>query len=90
MITVTKPDKPFQYTAKGTPRRHVSLADYAQEIDEVYKKVEESSQVDVQPPDSWTNETVPEFVKAVVKKVMRAPNIADGDDLFQQGCDRCA
>ncbi|KAI0659473.1 acetyl-CoA synthetase-like protein [Cubamyces menziesii] len=87
MITVTKPDKPFQYTAKGTPRRHVSLADYAQEIDELYKKVEESSQVDVQPPDSWTDETVPEFVKAVVKKVMRAPNIADGDDLFQQGCD---
>ncbi|KAI0369579.1 acetyl-CoA synthetase-like protein [Pilatotrama ljubarskyi] len=87
MITVTKPDKPFQYTAKGTPRRHVSLAEYAAEIDELYRKVEESSQVDVQPPPSWTDGTVREYVRGVVKKVLRAPEIGDEDDLFQQGCD---
>ncbi|KAI0350525.1 acetyl-CoA synthetase-like protein [Trametes cingulata] len=87
MITVTKPNKPFQYTAKGTPRRHVSLAEYAEEIEELYRKVEESSQVDVQLPPSWTDGAVREYVRGVVTKVLRAPDIGDEDDLFQQGCD---
>ncbi|KAI8996240.1 acetyl-CoA synthetase-like protein [Trametes punicea] len=87
MITVTKPGKPFQYTAKGTPRRHVSLADYAEEIDELYARVEESSQVGVPPPSSWTGEAVLEYVRSVVKKVLRSSNVGDEDDLFQQGCD---
>ncbi|KAI0651021.1 acetyl-CoA synthetase-like protein [Trametes meyenii] len=87
MITVTKPSKPFQYTAKGTPRRHVSLAEYAEEIEDLYKKVEESSQVDVQAPAIWTNDSAREFARGVVKKVLRVPQIKDDDDLFQQGCD---
>ncbi|KAL7278804.1 hypothetical protein ACG7TL_007815 [Trametes sanguinea] len=87
MITVTNPEKPFQYTAKGTPRRHVSLADYAQEIDELYRRVEESSQVDIPPPSAWEGEALLQFVREVVKRVLKAPQIGDNDDLFQQGCD---
>ncbi|KAL1938320.1 hypothetical protein VTO73DRAFT_11771 [Trametes versicolor] len=87
MITVTSPSKPFQFTAKGTPRRHVSLAEYAAEVDELYRRVDESSQVDVQTPNEWSTDTVPEYVRAVVKKVMRATDFGDEDDLFQQGCD---
>ncbi|KAI8989661.1 acetyl-CoA synthetase-like protein [Trametes punicea] len=87
MIIVTRPVKSFQYTAKGTLRRHVSLAEYAHEIDELYRRVEESSQVGVQPPSSWTGHAVLEYVRAVVKKVLRSSNIGDEDDLFQQGCD---
>ncbi|CDO76172.1 hypothetical protein BN946_scf185034.g5 [Trametes cinnabarina] len=87
MIIVTKPEKPFQYTAKGTPRRHVSLADYAQEIDELYRRVEESFQVNIQPPSSWSGDAVLEYVREVVKRVLKAPEIGDEDDLFQQGCD---
>ncbi|TBU53497.1 acetyl-CoA synthetase-like protein [Dichomitus squalens] len=87
LITVTKPNKPFQYTAKGTPRRHVSLDEYAEEIEELYKKLEESSQVDIPVPPSWSAETVRTYVRGVVKKVMKVPNIEDDDDLFQQGGD---
>ncbi|KAI9058630.1 acetyl-CoA synthetase-like protein [Trametes sanguinea] len=87
MITVTKPDKPFQFTAKGTPRRHVSLAEYAQEIDELYRRVEESSQVDIAPPSAWEGEALLQYVRDVVKRVLKAPGIGDEDDLFQQGCD---
>ncbi|KAI0673258.1 acetyl-CoA synthetase-like protein [Trametes maxima] len=87
MITVTKAGKPFQYTAKGTPRRHVSLAEYAEEIEELYKKVEESSQTDVQAPASWTEDSAREFARSIVTSVLRAPQIRDDDDLFQQGCD---
>lgn len=88
MITVTSPSKPFQFTAKGTPRRHVSLTEYAVEVEELYRRVDESSQVDVQTPSEWSTDTVPEYVRAVVKKVMRATDFGDEDDLFQQGCDR--
>ncbi|KAI0353748.1 acetyl-CoA synthetase-like protein [Trametes cingulata] len=87
MITVTRPDKPFQLTAKGTPRRHVCLADYAEEIDELYRKVDESSQAGVQHPLVWTDDDIREYVRSVVQMVLRAPKIADEDDLFQQGCD---
>ncbi|KAI0743094.1 acetyl-CoA synthetase-like protein [Daedaleopsis nitida] len=87
MILVTKPSKPFQYTAKGTPRRHICLNDYAEEVDEVYKRVEESSQVDVKAPAEWTEDTTREYVSEVVKRVLEVENINDQDDLFQLGCD---
>ncbi len=88
MITVTNPSKPFQYTAKGTPRRHVCLKEYADEIEEVYRKVEESSQVNVATPATWTDGTTREYVREVVRSVMKAPQIRDEDDFFQQGGDR--
>ncbi|KAI0685536.1 acetyl-CoA synthetase-like protein [Cerioporus squamosus] len=87
MITVTNPSKPFQYTAKGTPRRHVCLKEYAEEIEEVYRKVEESSQVNVATPEAWTDQTVRDYVREVVQTVMKAPHIRDEDDIFQQGGD---
>ena len=87
---VTKPSKPLEYTAKGTPRRQVCLAAYADEIDELYKKVEETSQVDAPLPREWTPESVREWVGQVVRKVMENPELKDTDDLFQQGCDRYA
>ncbi len=89
MIMVTKPEKPLEYTAKGTPRRQVCIASYSEEIDALYKKVEESSQLDIAPPRDWSPESVHEYVREVVQNVMKNPNIGDTDDLFQQGCDRC-
>ncbi|KAI0712723.1 acetyl-CoA synthetase-like protein [Cerioporus squamosus] len=87
MIMVTKPEKPLEYTAKGTPRRQVCIAAYADEIDALYKRVEESSQIDLPPPRDWAAETVLEYVRSVVRKVMENNDIKDDDDLFQQGCD---
>ncbi|KAI0769296.1 acetyl-CoA synthetase-like protein [Trametes elegans] len=88
MIIVTTPGRPFHYTAKGTPRRHVSLADYTAEIEALYNRVAESSQFDVAAPESWASEDgVRTFVRRIVHKVMKAPNIGDEVDLFQEGCD---
>ena len=87
-ITVTSPSKPFQYTAKGTPRRQVCLVDYKDEIEEVYKKVEETSQTQIALPSEWSEGSVRQYVRRVVETVLNIPNIQDGDDLFQQGCDR--
>ncbi|KAH9856141.1 acetyl-CoA synthetase-like protein [Lenzites betulinus] len=87
MIAVTHPDRPFLYTPKGTPRRHVSLAEYAAEIDMLYRRVEEESQIEVPVPSIWTSESATAYVRAVVGQVLRARGVGDHDDLFQQGCD---
>ena len=87
MIMVTKPEKPLEYTAKGTPRRQVCIAAYADEIDALYKRVEESSQIDLPPPRNWTPASVHEFVGDVVRKVMKNSGIKADDDIFLQGCD---
>ncbi|TFK88243.1 acetyl-CoA synthetase-like protein [Polyporus arcularius HHB13444] len=87
MIMVTKSSKPLEYTAKGTPRRQVCIAAYADEIDALYKRVEESSQTDLLPPRDWAPETVHEYVRDVVKKVMKNIALQDEDDIFQHGCD---
>ncbi|KAI0673239.1 acetyl-CoA synthetase-like protein [Trametes maxima] len=87
MIMVTAPDKPLEYTAKGTPRRQVCIAAYAPEIDALYKRVEESSQIELGPPRDWAPETTREYVKSVVRTVMENESVKDEDDIFQQGCD---
>ncbi|KAL0958751.1 hypothetical protein HGRIS_014075 [Hohenbuehelia grisea] len=86
MIMVSQPSKPFQYTAKGTPRRQIVLNLYSQEIDEIYAAVEESSQADIAIPTSLTEDACLVYISNVVNKVMRG-NIDKGVDLFQHGCD---
>lgn len=88
MIMVTDPSKPLEYTAKGTPRRQVCIAAYEKEIDALYKRVEESSQVDIPPPRDWTSESTHEYIGSVVRNIMKNDEVKDMDDLFQQGCDR--
>ncbi|KAL4257534.1 Adenylate-forming Reductase [Pleurotus pulmonarius] len=86
MILVSSPSKPFAFTAKGTPRRHIILADYANEIDAAYAHLEESSGEDI-PLSHLSSKTESlYFVRTVVTKVMRRTP-ADDDDLFQNGCD---
>lgn len=87
MILVAKPSKPFQYTAKGTVRRGVTLEDYKDEIDALYNAVEESAQSNIPPPARWDIGSATDFVRAVLGKVM-VHAVQDGDDIFQHGCDR--
>jgi len=86
MIIVCKPDKPFEYTAKGNPRRHVSVALYDDEIEAVYKAVEESSLVDISVPASWAPKEVTEFIRSIITRVMKNV-LPDDADLFEHGCD---
>lgn len=86
MIIVASPSKPFSYTAKHTPRRHVIIADYEDEIEQTYAKVNESTQSDLSPPSLWSFANTLEFVRSVVQKVLEH-EVADTDDLFIRGCD---
>ena len=87
MIIVKSPDKPFEYTAKGTPRRQVCLRLYEAEIEAVYAAVENSSQTELTPPSEWNSQTTLEFVVTIVEKVMKR-KLGTEDDIFHNGCDR--
>ncbi|TFK84744.1 acetyl-CoA synthetase-like protein [Polyporus arcularius HHB13444] len=86
MVIVTSPSKPFEFTAKATPRRQACINAYSQEIDAAYNKMQESSQPDIAPPEHWTRESVQGYIRTIVDKVMSTP-VGEDDDLFQYGCD---
>ncbi|PBK97000.1 acetyl-CoA synthetase-like protein [Armillaria gallica] len=86
MILVAKPDKPFKYTSKNTARRQVILEDYSEEISDLYKSVEESTQTGISLPLEWDPESTKDFVRTIVLQVL-SHSILDDDDLFQHGCD---
>jgi hypothetical protein len=87
MIITSNPNKPLEFTPKGTPRRQVCLKTYEKEIEAVYEVVEDSSQADIPIPDTWTLENATEFVDSAIKRVMKYP-VAVDQDIFLQGCDR--
>ncbi|KAG5729986.1 Linear gramicidin synthase subunit D [Termitomyces sp. T112] len=87
MILVATPSKPFQYTPKGTPRRHVILDSYEEEIDTIYQAIEESSQTDIPIPTHFDEHTSLEFVRKAVENVLTSRLLSDDDDFFQNGCD---
>ncbi|KIJ49855.1 hypothetical protein M422DRAFT_246221 [Sphaerobolus stellatus SS14] len=77
MILVASPSKPFTYTAKNTARRGAIIKDYADEIEEIYKAVDESTQTSIPIPTSttenggWSLEDTREFVHNVVHEIMK-------------------
>lgn len=87
MILVTSPSKPFQYTMKGQPRRNVTLQQYDDEIERLYKEVENSAETELDPPTTWDKESTLNFVRAVVSSTLHR-EIADDADLFRSGGDR--
>ncbi|KAK0461857.1 acetyl-CoA synthetase-like protein [Desarmillaria tabescens] len=86
MIIVTKPGRPFMYTAKNTVRRQAILNDYSTEIATLYETVEDSAQAGIFLPLEWDDTSTLEFVRKVVLQTLPHP-IPDNEGLFQYGCD---
>jgi long-subunit acyl-CoA synthetase (AMP-forming) len=87
IILVASPTKPFQFTPKGTPRRHIILNDYNKEIEDGYIRMQESSLSSIPVPDKWDKKTCQVFAKDVIRKGMGSDSIQEEDDIFQNGCD---
>lgn len=88
MILVTSPSKPFQFNMKGLPRRSIILAEYDNEVEALYKDIEDSAQGDLQPPEDWDEESTLAFIRGVVERTLRHA-LADDEDIFRSGGDRC-
>lgn len=88
MIMVSKPSKPFTYTAKNTARRQAVIKDYEEEIEELYSNVDETTQPGLLLPSNWSPAQSLEFVRAAIFTVLKR-ELGDQEDIFQNGCDRC-
>lgn len=86
MVLVSKPTKPFTYTAKMTARRHAIIKEYDSEITELYDTVEETTQAGLLRLDAWDPLSTLEFVREVIRSVM-THSVSDDEDIFQRGCD---
>lgn len=87
MILVSKKNKPFVYSTKGTPRRKAVIADYEVEIEELYQTVEDAAIIGFNCPATWSPEASRTYVRTVVLGVMMT-TLGDDDDFFSHGCDR--
>ena len=89
MIIVTSSTKPLKYTGKGSISRQACIEDYSEEIDAVYRAVQESSELSTSVPEKWDVDSSRVFIRAIVEKTLKvAHTIADDDDLFDIGLDR--
>ncbi|TFK50396.1 acetyl-CoA synthetase-like protein [Heliocybe sulcata] len=90
MILVTSPDKPMRRAAKGTVMRKATAADYAEEIDELYAKVQSSGGGDTEPPKSWEALDLEEWLTLQAYQINKTSREEKPDadvDLFAQGFD---
>ncbi|KAJ7600479.1 NRPS-like enzyme [Mycena floridula] len=86
MILVAHPNKPFEYTAKGTLRRAAILSAYEAEISNAYKPVDEASQIDNTMAIGSSLESVTSFIRGLLHKLVK-PGAQDTDNIFELGAD---
>ena len=86
MILVSKKDKPLEYTPKGAPRRKAILADYEDDIEELYRTVEDATVIGPGHLMTWSLDESTVYVRTVVCGVMMT-SLGDDDDIFAHGCD---
>ncbi|PBK75297.1 NRPS-like enzyme [Armillaria solidipes] len=86
MILVAKPSKPFEFTAKGTVRRKAVLKAYDQEIEDLYRAVDDASHADIAIPQLWSLGNVMTMIRDIVTAVL-VREISDSDDIFVAGGD---
>ncbi|KAK0442587.1 NRPS-like enzyme [Armillaria borealis] len=86
MILVAKPEKPFEFTAKGTPRRTAILEAYEEEIETLYQNLDQMLPTDVVTPREWSLKNTTILTRDIVRGILER-DIADTDDIFVAGGD---
>ncbi|KAK0193212.1 NRPS-like enzyme [Armillaria mellea] len=89
MILVANPAKPFEFTAKGTPRRNAILDAYREEIEILYKNLDQMLPTDVVIPPEWSLKNTTTLVRNIVRLILER-DIGDTDDIFIAGGDSLA
>lgn len=86
MILVARPAKPFEFTAKGTPRRNAILETYKEEIEMLYKNLDQMLPTDVVIPPQWSLKDTTALIRDIVQALLER-DIGDTDDIFIAGGD---
>ncbi|KIK81855.1 hypothetical protein PAXRUDRAFT_806336 [Paxillus rubicundulus Ve08.2h10] len=86
MILVANSAKTFDYTLKGTPRRHSILAAHQAEIDAAYAEFELTSAHTIAGPFEWNLANVVNWTQGLLQCVLRC-QVPYDVDVFWLGCD---
>ncbi|KAJ7122205.1 hypothetical protein C8R44DRAFT_705178 [Mycena epipterygia] len=87
MIVLAVPSRPFQVTAKGTPRRQAIIEDYAQDIDVAYAAFDRAAPTtSTQARGEISMDDALEIVRGHVHTNV-GPGISDPDNIFDAGAD---
>lgn len=87
MILFEKPEIPFEYTAKGTPRRPAIVDAYEEDINAAYEAFENTNGADIpvgQISKAGSFSDMLSFVRDVVNANIPS-NVGDDDDIFRTG-----
>ncbi|GJE92564.1 acetyl-CoA synthetase-like protein [Phanerochaete sordida] len=88
MILIAHPSKPIPRAAKGTIIRKQAWAAYAEEIEQLYQTVEDTSGIKgISPPKSWRYEDLVPWLQTQASHVNDDKDIDAQADLFMQGFD---
>ncbi|KIJ29342.1 hypothetical protein M422DRAFT_269298 [Sphaerobolus stellatus SS14] len=87
LIIVSRAEKPFEFTSKGTPRRQAVLRKYEPEIENAYKAYEETVLSDVPTLASSDHKDTLYSVRTIVHIILER-TIDDNQDIFLAGGDR--
>ncbi|CAI7614800.1 unnamed protein product [Penicillium glandicola] len=78
--------KPFKTTPKGSVQRRAVLRDYEKEIDAMYAE-DFDDYLDLCLPETLDHETVTEYIRQIITRVLGKPEIADARDFYSAGLD---
>lgn len=88
MIILENPEKPFEYTAKNTPRRSAIIDLYEPEINSTYETFEGTTNgttvLNGQNTKASAYEETLRFVRDTVNASL-STNVGDDDDIFRAG-----
>ncbi|KAK0199436.1 NRPS-like enzyme [Desarmillaria ectypa] len=78
--------EPFEFTAKGTPRRTAVLKAYEEEIEALYKNLDQMLPTDVVIPQEWSLKNTIALIRDIVRVILER-DIGDTDSIFVAGGD---
>ncbi|ROW14073.1 hypothetical protein VPNG_04087 [Cytospora leucostoma] len=91
LVLFARRDKPFRRTPKGSIQRRLTVADYQQDIEDLYSQSEQGLLTHGLPPlKSTSAEDLLPFVRELYGQTLEYENYGDDDDAFSRGLDSFA
>ena len=87
LVTFTTEDKPLPRAGKGTVQRHLGVAAYASEIDNLYAEFEGSRRQIPHSADPVGSQNVHSLLLSYLANEARLPNLTSDQDFFGAGMD---
>ncbi|RAL04515.1 acetyl-CoA synthetase-like protein [Aspergillus ibericus CBS 121593] len=86
-IGLSRRDRLFQTTPKGSTRRAAVLKDYADEIDAIYSKGDESTVAVAELPAKPDLSNLTQYIHRLASKILQRDDFGSQEDLYKLGLD---